>query len=177
MPDPQDSWPRRSRCRRWLPWAGSPAACLHPGSLWGCQRVLQGGLGPSRADLGSLQRAKVSASSDEGLGNPLRNGLGWVSLRHPTETAAALGAAARWGAGGFSGVPRASGAPCSGSSNSVSLLQAFYLLGSNSAPGAEQGEGRAVPVLPAGRAFGVISRRAVSLAALLGAGWRGFRAS
>lgn len=87
----------------------------------------------------------VSASSCKGLGNPTWKGQGWASLCHPTERAAwlGLGAAARCGAGGFTGPPRA---PCTSySRSSVSLLQAFYLLGSNFAPGVDQEEGHTVP--------------------------------
>lgn len=123
MPEPPGLVAGKELVQELAPLVGSPAACLHPGSLWGCWRVLQERFGPDTAALRSPQQAKVSASSRKGLGNPTWEGLGCVSLRHPTETAAWLGVAARCGVGGFSGAPRAPCTLCNSSSCSrISLL-------------------------------------------------------
>lgn len=159
------------------PLGGKPG-CTPWESLRGCQWDLQEMFGPGTADLRSLQWAKGSAFSHKGLGNPAWKGMGWASLHHPTKAAACLrlGVAACCGAGGFTGAPRVPCIPCSSSSSFISVLEAFCLLGSNFASGVPGGR-LYHACCRAGRAFGVISRQAVSLAALLRADWRDFHAS
>lgn len=131
----QVSWPKRSWCRRWLPWGEAwPVACALWGGLCGAA-TLQGfgRFGTSTADLRSLQRVKVLASSCKELGNPTWKGLGWESLHHPTERAACvgLGAAARCRAGGFTEAPRLPRAAA------LPFCRRF-VSGSNFAPGMDQ---------------------------------------